>query len=57
VVVPFDLVHEEPRGRERYYHLDSQPLEDVDAWLDAFTRYGKERLGALEELLSEENRK
>ena len=50
------LVREEPRGRERYYHLDPRPLEDVEAWLEAFNRYWKQRLAALDELLSREDR-
>jgi DNA-binding transcriptional ArsR family regulator len=49
------LIREEPRGRERYYHLDPRPLTEVQAWLDAFHRYWKERLTALETLLDEEN--
>jgi DNA-binding transcriptional ArsR family regulator len=47
------LVREEPRGRERYYHLDPRPLAEVEAWLETFTKYWKERLAALEELLDE----
>src|SRR6185436_1281930 len=45
------LVREEPRGRERYYHLDPRPLSEVEAWLATFTRYWKQRLASLEELL------
>ncbi len=48
------LVREEPRGRERYYHLDPRPLGEVDAWLDTFTRYWTERMRALEMLLNQE---
>lgn len=48
------LVREEPCGRERYYHLDPRPLAEVDAWLEAFGRYWKERLSDLEELLDRE---
>jgi DNA-binding transcriptional ArsR family regulator len=51
------LVREEPRGRERYYHLDPRPLERVDAWLEPFHRYWEQRLAALEHLLDEENKK
>lgn len=51
------LVREEPRGRERYYHLDPRPLSEVDAWLDAFNRYWKQRLASLEALLDEESSK
>jgi DNA-binding transcriptional ArsR family regulator len=48
------LIREEPRGRERYYHLDPRPLSEVEAWLDAFTRYWKQRMRALEEVLEQE---
>jgi len=48
------LVREEPRGRERYYHLDPRPLSEVDAWIEGFARYWKKRLTALEDLLDEE---
>jgi DNA-binding transcriptional ArsR family regulator len=51
------LVREEPRGRERYYHLDPRPLSEVDAWLVAFSQYWKKRLAALEELLDKESEK
>jgi DNA-binding transcriptional ArsR family regulator len=51
------LVREEPRGRERYYHLDPRPLAEVEAWLGAFTKYWKQRLSALEALLDEEARR
>lgn len=51
------LVREEPRGRERYYHLDPRPLSEVDAWLDAFAKYWDKRLAALEDLLKEDTTK
>ncbi|MFO0728528.1 MAG: metalloregulator ArsR/SmtB family transcription factor [Myxococcota bacterium] len=51
------LVKEEPRGRERYYHLDPRPLEEVEVWLTAFSRYFKARMEALETLLDEEQKR
>jgi DNA-binding transcriptional ArsR family regulator len=45
------LVREEPRGRERYYHLDPRPLSEMETWLESFTRYWKQRLEDLEEVL------
>lgn len=51
------LVREEPRGRERYYHLDPRPLDQLERWLDGFTRFAKQRLLDLEELLDEEERR
>jgi DNA-binding transcriptional ArsR family regulator len=50
------LVREEPRGRERYYHLDPRPLGDVRLWLETFTQYWTERMGALETLLNQERK-
>jgi DNA-binding transcriptional ArsR family regulator len=49
------LVREEARGRERYYHLDPRPLSEVEAWLQAFTHYWKQRMAALEDVLDEED--
>ncbi len=51
------LVREEPRGRERFYHLDPRPLADVETWLEAFTKYWDKRLAALDDLLNEEKNK
>jgi DNA-binding transcriptional ArsR family regulator len=39
------LVREEPRGRERYYHLDATPLRSVNEWLAAYQRFWSERPG------------
>ena len=51
------LVREEPRGRERYYHLDPRPLSEVETWINAFTQYWKERMTALEDVLNQEAKK
>ncbi len=48
------LVREEPRGRERYYHLDPRPLGEAETWLAAFHQYWEERLSQLEDVLNEE---
>jgi DNA-binding transcriptional ArsR family regulator len=48
------LVREEPRGRERYYHLDPRPLADAREWIEAFDKYWTQRMSALEALLDEE---
>jgi DNA-binding transcriptional ArsR family regulator len=47
------LIREEPRGRERYYHLDPRPLSEVELWLEIFSKYRKQRIAALDALLSE----
>jgi DNA-binding transcriptional ArsR family regulator len=51
------LVREEQRGRERHYHLDPRPLEDVSTWIEAFTKYWNRRLDDLDALLAKEKEK
>ncbi|HLZ70818.1 MAG TPA: metalloregulator ArsR/SmtB family transcription factor [Dehalococcoidia bacterium] len=50
------LVREEPRGQQRYYHLEALPLAEVDEWLHPFERYWRGRMRALRQLLDEEQR-
>lgn len=51
------LIREEPRGRERFYHLDPRPLEQVGRWLETFERYWNDRLDDLEAVLNAEDKK
>ncbi|MGH9082245.1 MAG: ArsR/SmtB family transcription factor [Acidimicrobiales bacterium] len=39
-----ELVREEPRGQQRYYHLEPVPLAEVDQWLHPFERYWRSRM-------------
>jgi DNA-binding transcriptional ArsR family regulator len=49
------LVVEEPRGRERYYHLRAEPLKAVGEWLADYERFWQTRLAHLDTLLDEED--
>ncbi len=49
------LVREEPRGRHRYYHLDADPLVEVEDWLHPFEHYWRTRMRALRDVVDEEN--
>jgi DNA-binding transcriptional ArsR family regulator len=49
-----ELVREQPRGRERHYHLAAGPLAEVDAWLHPFERYWRQRLRDLADVLDEQ---
>lgn len=49
------LVREEPRGRQRFYHLEPTPLAEVDDWLHPFEHYWRGNLRALRDLLDQEN--
>ncbi|MFO0596334.1 MAG: metalloregulator ArsR/SmtB family transcription factor [Myxococcaceae bacterium] len=48
------LVREEPRGRERWYHLDPRPLAELEDWVASFDRFARQRLAALEVVLAQE---
>ena len=50
-----DLVQEEPRGRERYYHLRADRLAEVSEWLSPFEHYWRARLRNLRDVLDEEH--
>lgn len=49
------LVREEPRGRERYYHLDPAPLRQVTDWLAAYEAFWRASLAELHSLLDQED--
>jgi DNA-binding transcriptional ArsR family regulator len=51
------LVREEPRGRQRFYHLEAAALAEVDDWLRPFTHYWTRRLRAPTDLPYDEEHK
>ncbi|MGH3378647.1 MAG: ArsR/SmtB family transcription factor [Actinoallomurus sp.] len=49
------LVGENKSGRQRYYHLEPDPLREVSQWLTPYERFWREKLKGLRELLDEES--
>ncbi len=49
------LVRDEPTGRERHYHLTTEPLEHVSDWLHPFERIWRERLRTLADIIENED--
>ena len=47
------LVDVRSQGKQRLYALRSQPLAEVDAWLEPYRAFWSERLDALERHLEE----
>lgn len=47
------LVQVRPRGRQRWYTLQAEPLAEVDIWLDPYRVYWSDRLDALQRHLNE----
>jgi len=52
-----DLVSERRDGRQRIYHLHSEPLEEVWSWIEEFQSIWSVRLDALEKHLDKKHRK
>ncbi|MEB3021917.1 ArsR/SmtB family transcription factor [[Mycobacterium] crassicus] len=48
------LVRDEAVGRQRIYHIEPAPLEQVSAWLHPFESFWRERLRSMAELLENE---
>ncbi|MGH3502943.1 MAG: ArsR/SmtB family transcription factor [Nocardioidaceae bacterium] len=48
------LVRDEPVGRQRFYYLETAPLEQVSQWLDPFERFWRERLASMADLFENE---
>jgi DNA-binding transcriptional ArsR family regulator len=48
------LVRDEPVGRQRHYHLTTEPLMHVSEWLHPFERFWRERLRTLADVIEEE---
>ena len=51
------LVEVEPRAQQRVYGLRTQPLRELDAWLDRYRALWSERLDRLDELAAELERR
>jgi DNA-binding transcriptional ArsR family regulator len=45
------LVSERRAGRQRYYHLEPQPLQELSQWLSPYERFWRNKLSGLRELL------
>lgn len=48
------LVRDEAVGRQRHYHLSTEPLAQVSEWLHPFERFWRERLRTFAEAMEDE---
>jgi DNA-binding transcriptional ArsR family regulator len=51
------LLVEHRRGRHRFYHLNPDPLRNVDRWLDAYRQFWTVSLTSLKEFVEAEHAK
>ena len=50
------LVVERKEGRERMYHLNPQPLRDMDKWLETYRNFWSVNLASLKRHLEKETK-
>jgi DNA-binding transcriptional ArsR family regulator len=48
------LVEERREGRNRFYHLNPEPLKAVDSWLDQYRRFWSANLASLKNFVETE---
>jgi len=51
VLVECGLVTQQHRGREIFYHLNTQKMKEVDAWLEPFRKMWEGRFSQLDNIL------
>jgi DNA-binding transcriptional ArsR family regulator len=51
VLADCGLVRQEQSGREIYYHLNTQKMKEIDAWLEPFRKLWEGRFDQLDTLL------
>jgi DNA-binding transcriptional ArsR family regulator len=51
-----ELVRRVKRGRESHYHLNPEPLGELNTWLRPFERYWRARLSDLARITEERSR-
>jgi DNA-binding transcriptional ArsR family regulator len=51
------LVREHRQGRHRFYHLNPEPLREVDGWLTAYRVFWRTKLDSLKLYVETEHRK
>lgn len=51
ILTECDLVKQEQKGREIYYHLNSNELKEIDQWIDQFRKIFETRFNQLDNLL------
>lgn len=51
ILTECELVKQEPKGRENYYHLEIKKIKEVDNWLEQFRKIWETKFNQLDELL------
>ena len=48
-----DLLKQEQKGREIYYHLNTSKMKEIEKWLEQFKSLMEKRFNQLDEVLTQ----
>ncbi len=52
ILTECELLAQEQNGREIYYHLNPEKMDDIDKWLSEFKKAWETRFSQLDDLLA-----
>jgi len=57
ILTECQLVNQEQKGREIYYHFNPQKMKEVSDWVDQYRKYWDKKLDSLESYLAKIQKK
>ncbi len=51
ILTECELVRQEHKGREIYYHLNSEKMKEIDKWLEQFRKIWEDKFNELDNVL------
>lgn len=51
ILTECELVKQEQKGREIYYHINASELKEIDKWIDQFRKIWETRFNQLDDVL------
>ncbi len=52
ILTECELVKQEPKGREIYYHVNTDQMKEIDKWIAQFRKIWETRFNQLDQVLS-----
>ena len=52
ILTECELVKQEQKGREIYYHINATKMKEIDKWIDQFRKIWETRFNQLDKVLS-----
>ena len=56
ILTECDLLLQEQKGREMYYHFNPQKMKEVDKWIEPFRKMWEGRFNRLDNLLQQQKK-